>query len=289
MNSLHKQRGINLIELMIVGFLMILIGFFMFRIMISANQSSSQSDGIAQAQETARLTMSWLRQDVRRAGLTPDLLTPRIQPFSNLCPDNISPPAANADCTFESTNPLQNDRIAVQRVFSTTSSDTRDATDCTGVNLDGTPGLESDETVLIDVYWVERNRDSISSLNSDDGDNFDDALRCVTYNEDTGQILNPAQTIASGIDGLQALYAEGAKVGTVTAKVGTVTRYVPADQIGNMADVYAIRISILARAFSDFALTQNVRSYLLLDADPYTFDDRIPRQILTTTIAPNNF
>ena len=283
MNSLHKQRGINLIELMIVGFLMILIGFFMFRIMISANQSSSQSDGIAQAQETARLTMSWLRQDVRRAGLTPDLLASRIQPFSDLCTDNVYPPADNADCTFESTNPLQNDRIAVQRVFSTISSDTRDATDCTGVNLDGTPGLESDKTILIDVYWVERNRDSISSLNSNDGDNFDDALRCVTYNEGTGQILSPAQTIASGIDGLQALYAESA-VG-----LGTVTRYVPADQIGEMENVYAIRISILARAFSDFALTQSVRSYLLLDADPYTFDDRIPRQILTTTIAPNNF
>jgi len=278
MISIKQQKGVNLIELMIVGFLMVLIGFFMIKIMTSSNESASRSDGIAQAQETARLIISWLYNDIRRAGYSTNLQEPRIQPFSDICTAaSGTPPANNGNCSFESIDPsVNNDRVAIRRIYSAAIIDRGDHLDCTGVDLRGTAGLELDASVLVDVYWVERD-------NGNDGDDYDDVLRCVTYNEDTGFALNPAQTIASGVEGLQVLYAE------TNGGSGTVTTYVPGDQITSMDDVHAVRISILTRAFSDFALTTATRSYILLDADDYTFTDRVPRQIQTTTISLNNY
>ena len=280
MISLRKQQGVNLVELMVVGFLMVLIGYFMIQIMHSSNESSSRSDGIAQAHETARLALAWLHQDLKRAGFSADLQEPRTQPFADICTGaNNVPPNLNGNCTFESTLASDNDRLAILRTFSTDSDDPKDSMDCTGADLTGTIGLIPEESILADVYWVDRDRDSTSGTS--DGDDFDDVLRCATYNHATGVALNSA-TLASGVEGLQAIYAES------DAGFGTASAYVSADRV-DMNNVYAIRVSILSRSFSDFALDQVARSYILLDASPYTFTDRVPRQILTTTTALKNY
>lgn len=288
MNSLKKQAGINLIELMIVGFLMVLVGFFVIKIMTSSNEAASRSEGVAQAQETARLTMEWLFESTARAGYPASSnisgSQTRIQPFADLCTGSATPPEPGGNCTFESNDPNVNDRIAVMRTYAALgdSDDARDWVDCTGVDLNGV-GLTSQDTILVDVYWVERN-------NGTDGDDYDDVLRCVTYNNETGTVLNPPQTIASGVEGLQVLYGIDGLSPFPPDATPVISSYISADLIvdDQWNLVYAARVAILARGFSDHSLTQATRSYILLDANPYTFNDRVPRQIISSTIFLKN-
>lgn len=300
MRSIKKQKGVNLVELMIVGLLMVMVSFFMMKIMTNANQTAAHTDGISQAQETARLATYFLYKGIRRSGYSRESQMVRLTPpFAEPCTAASSaPPDDNGNCSFDSPTSDMNDRIAVRRTYNDSNTnpalDPIDYHDCTGVDLRGTPGLIAEKTVLVDVYWVERDSstaaNNISKTQSSGPDDYNDVLKCVTYHEyteNTGRALNPEQTIASGIEGLQVLYA-----------------VVPSDQSGeavnyqslssltsdDMDRIYAIRISILTRAFSNFNLEPATRSYILLDATPYTFEnDRIPRQIMTTTISLNNF
>ncbi len=261
--KLYKQKGVTLIELMIGISIGLVITYFVMSIMMTANRSSIQSEGQSQAQEAGRFTASWLTTEIRRAGYTPDVQEPRTQPFANLCGGGgAMPPAAGGACTFETTG--VSDRIAVRRWYTALSGVARDAQDCTGVNL-----ALGENTPLVDVYWVELN------TGGGVGDEFDDVLRCVTYDETTGNPVAPSQILVAGMEGLQALYGE---------RIGNIVRYVAADQVTNWNLVFAVKIAVLTKSFTDQSQRAAVRSYVLLDGNPYTFNDSNARQIQTTTV-----
>ncbi len=268
-----KQQGMTLIELMIAGVISIIIGLVVMQLMIGSNRASNRIDGMAQAQENARFTLTWLAKQVRHAGFNPELFGAAIQPVADLCTGaGVVPPANDAACTWEATDQA-GDRLAIRRKFRDTTDNTWDQFTCSGVDLAGLPGVD-DESVIIDVYWV--------ALNTSGGtdDEYDDVLRCASYLENSGAdtiLSGGVQTIASGIESFQVLYADPG-AGSTNA-----TRYVPADQ-ATITDVTTIRIAILARAFSDAARVQGKRSYIVLDANPITLEDNTPRQILETTV-----
>lgn len=275
--SLQQQRGITLVELMIAGVLALVISYFAMSIMMTSSQTASRSNGQAQAQESGRFVLSWLHTESRRAGYNSDISADRVQPFASACAaGSAMPPAAGGNCSFNSDDPATNDRLALQRTYSTSSGNARDGQDCTGVDLSTNAALTNDETVLTDVYWIARDTGS-------DGDAYDDVLRCVTY-DDSGVIVAPAQTIASGVEGMQLLYAEGSG-----SDNRAISRYVRASDISDMSQVSAVRISVLTRSWAENASGDEQRSYVLLDAAPYTFTDGVARQIMTTTVALANF
>lgn len=274
MIRLQQQRGITLIELMVAGVLGVIITYFIFNIMITSTRTATQADGLAQAQENGRFVTSWLHGEIRRAGYTPDFTDPRIQPFANTCaPGAPVPPANNGHCSFNSNN-NDSDRIAIRRTY-TAATTLRDRQDCTGVDLSTLGTAPSEGDVLVDLYWVEPD----TSANPD---NYSDILRCVTYLDNTGIPVAPAQVIANGVQGFQVLY--GQSTTPIVGNQTNVTRYVNADEVTNWNNVYAARISVLTRSFLPTGLDQATRSYVLLDANPYTFDDRIARHIQGTTI-----
>lgn len=274
MIRLQQQRGITLIELMVAGVLGVIITYFIFNIMITSTRTATQADGLAQAQENGRFVTSWLHSEIRRAGYTPDFTDPRIQPFANTCASGAPvPPANNGHCSFNSNN-NDSDRIAIRRTY-TTATTLRDRQDCTGVDLSTLSAPPIDGDVLVDVFWVEPDT-------SADPDNFSDVLRCVTYRETTGIPVANAQVIANGVQGFQVLYGESTT--PINNNRTNVTRYVNADEVTNWNNVYAARISVLTRSFLPTGLDQAIRSYVLLDANPYTFNDRIARHIQGTTI-----
>lgn len=266
----------TLIELMIAGVLGLVISYFVMNIMISSNRVAASSDGIAQAQESGRFIMSWLREEVRRAGYAPVLSTATsVIPFvaNTECTTTSLPPADGADCSFDSNS--SNDRIAIRWTYNPDSAVDRDQQDCTGTSISFT-----EDTNLIDVYWVETDTGT-------GGDSYDDVLRCVTYNDDTGVIISPqAQTIASGILGMQVLYGE--TVSPLSTGETNVTRYINGSNVTNWSNIQAVRLSILTRSFSTTTADNATRSYILLDADAYTFTDRDSYYIQTTTIALHN-
>lgn len=275
MRTQHSQKGMTLIELMIAGVLGMVITYFIMNIMISSSRSAMQSDGLAQAQENGRFILSWLHTESRRAGFIPGIVNERIQPFADICiAGGPVPPADNADCTFESNDQIS-DRLAIRRTYSDTTA--RDQLDCTGVNLNA---VASNGDVLTDVYWVERNF-AQAGLPTDDA--YDDVLRCVTYRN--GIRTSAAQVIASGVEGFQVLY--GVRPAADPDRQTNVNRYAQLNQLPQPVDwdsVRAVRIAVLTRSFSEMTLDNAQRSYVLLDADPMTFTDRIARHIQSVTV-----
>ena len=274
MKSIRHQQGMSLIELMIAGLIGMVIAYFVMNIMMSSNRSALSSEGVSQSGESGRLVMSWLVEEVRRAGYNPEEGATAVTPFSALCAaGQAMPPAAGANCTYESTAGWNdNDRLAIHWQYTTTVTSDRDNQDCTGVALTFTSNTE-----LTDVYWIETG-------NADNG--YDDVLRCVTYEDSTGTVLNPAQSIASGVVGLQVQYGES--MTETTDGTSNVTRYVAADEVTDWDSIQSVRIAVLTRAFTDLPVQAQDRAFVLLDADPYLFSDGVSRTIQATTIALPN-
>lgn len=273
MKNLSAQKGLTLIELMITAVLGMVITYFVINILITSTRTANQSDGLAQAQENGRFILNWLSSEIRPAGYTTTLGMKRIQPFADLCANELPrPPANNADCTFQS-HTANGDRIAVRREF--TNETPRGRRDCTGVDLAAT---RSNGDVLTDVYWVER--DFVApGVNATDA--YNDVLRCVTYYD--GVPVAPAQVIASGIESLQVLYGLQRTTDTIESNVH---RYASLNEVADidLNSIRSVRISILTRSFTVATLPPAQRSYILLDADPITVNDTIARNIQSTTI-----
>jgi len=169
--------------------------------------------------------------------------------------------------------------MAIRWRFDAASTISRDRQDCTGVDISA---FVANEELLTDVYWVEADSGS-------DGDAYDDLLRCVTYREN-GTIVNNTspQTIANGVEGMQLLYQVEEDVIDEAGDIVDGRRYINADQVEalNLWDeVKAVRIFVLARAFTGQTSDTATRSYILADADPYTFaNDRTSRYVLSSTV-----
>lgn len=298
--ALKYQQGVSLIELMIAGVISLLASYFVMSILITTNQTASKSATLSQAQETGRYTISWLESAISRAGYNPSIeesVQQKVEnyfPFATLCPVGAPlPPANNANCTFESSDPSEGDRIAVNRHFSETSDAEYESEDCVGNDLSG---RVVEGALLTDVFWVDRDTlsdgvdysDLVNGIENYDNPNaYDDILRCVTYDEN-GVALNDAATLASGIEGLQAIYGEA----TTDARGDMVSlSYVSANNIQqrDFSSVTTVKLAILTRSFSEDPVSRKSSRYILLDADPYLFNDGVIRQILSTTINLYNY
>ena len=127
---------------------------------------------------------------------------------------------------------------------------------------------------------------SRSSASGNDNNGYDNELRCVTYNDDTGLAIGNAQSIATGIIGFQVLYGESDGPSPVlgSEELKNVNRYVNATAVNDWNNVLSVRFSILTRSFSETPNNPDRRSFVLLDGEPYTFDDQIARYPLTITV-----
>lgn len=272
--ALAKQRGLTLLELMIAAAISLILMMFITNILLTSGRTAVQSEGLAQAQENGRFILSWLQTNIRNAGLAypSDMSKGRIQPFADTCTTATLPPADNANCSFNDNNHQNSDRIAVRRTFVNDSlykTDTSN-TDCSGAEIT----TVADGEIVTDVYWVEPNNASVTG----------GVLKCATYSSQN-KIIGSTQEIANGIDSIQVLY--GVASGTDSQYRSMTNRYVAITDLAapiNWDLISSIRISILTRAFTENSLEKNKRSYVLLDADPLTYDDRVVRHIQTTTV-----
>ncbi len=252
--SFRQQRGLGLVELMIAGTLSVIIGIILFQLMMGANRSGNRIGSMSEAQENARFAIHWLADHIAAGG---------YNPFSEVAPDSIvmaacisnaTPPAANAHCSIDNTDAP--DQIAIERV-----SD--NGLTCTGASLADLGVTETD--MVVDVFWVERDSGS-------GDDEYDDLLRCATYTS-SGTLLDSAQTLTSGIEDLQLLYATENSHG-----------FVALADISDVSEISAVRLAILARGYSDAARLTGTRSYLRLNADPLRFSDGVPRLMFEDTV-----
>lgn len=285
-----KHAGVTLIELMIAMALGIGLTLAVINIVMVTNRSSSLADGLSQSQETGRFALSYMSKAIQMAGYTTG--TDEINPFIEICPANNY---ALGHCTYDKTGgydystpaqPERGDRIALTRQVSVT-----DNKNCAGqdINTASKPNNITADTIVIDTFWVEE--DSSGEPN----------LYCLTY-LDPAVITNAPnsfeknkQPIANGITAMHVLY--GYSEAPDPGKNRNVTRYIaanelPVDPVTNRVDwkrVYSVRLAILTHSYEESSLKKKVRGYVLMDSEPYTYNDSFSRQIFTTTIARKNY
>jgi type IV pilus assembly protein PilW len=280
-----KQQGFTLIELMITLVLSLLITYGIAQVLISSNQSSSSSDGVSQAQETARFVMSFLGKQIRAAGLdsiTDDGISTRavigcdIAALNaiNACPFESNTGATEANITLTAANAaagiLSGDRFAIAWVPPVGIS-----TDCTGTSN----AAFVDGTIIVNVFWVTF--DAAANSNS---------LFCQGHFFDGTNVLatNNAQAIANGVESLQVLYGE-ADTALPSNAERNASRYINADQVTDWERVFGIKISVMTRSISDVTSNISTKQFAMLDAGPFVFNDAVNRQIFTSTFAISNF
>lgn len=280
MNIKH-QSGLSLIELMIALTIGIVISLFLINIMASSNRSAINSEGSSEATENGRFIAGWLTERFRIGGYSDEGGSLQRPYEANCTAGNPLPPAANANCSFEDNNSTTSggDKVVVLRTINPSSSDATYSTACDGTDLSGL----AQGTILADIFWVEQN---INSINDDD---FDDVLYCSTYNNTTGLQLSSTQVIANGIEGMQVLYLEDSRSGGNEAAPNIAgLNYKAADAVTDWNNVVGLKFSILTRSFNDSTQAPVQRSYVLLDAEPYTYSDRVVRNIQQNVIFPTN-
>lgn len=270
---ISNQQGITLVEMIVASVISLVIMMFITNILITSSRTAAQSEGLGQAQENGRFILSWLQSNVRTAGMSypSDATQTRIQPFAERCVGTAVPPEDDADCSLDQSSTAQSDRLAVRRtfvndvMFKTETSDL----DCAGAIINGV----ADGDIITDVYWVERTND-----------NYGGILKCVTYNTEHKKV-NPSQEIANGIESMQILY--GVKPSIDVQYRSNINRYVALSDLDDNSfntQIGAVRIAILTRGMSEQTGDAKKRSYILLDAAPLTYEDRVFRHIQTTTV-----
>lgn len=280
MNVKH-QNGLSLIELMIALTLGVVISLFLINIMSNSNRAAINSEGSSEAIENGRFIAGWLTERFRIGGYNVEGGSLE-QPYADNCAaGNTLPPNTNANCAFEDDNSTiaGGDKIVVLRSISPAAPEAIYSTACDGTDLSGlTKG-----TVVADIFWVQQN---IQAINDDD---FDDVLYCSTYNHTTGVQLSAAQVIANGIEGMQVLYLEDSRSGgNEAAPTTSGLNYRTANNVVNWDNVVGLKFAILTRSFNDSTQDPLQRSYILLDAEPYTYSDKTVRSIQQTVIYPTN-
>lgn len=280
MNAQQKQRGFTLIELMITLVLSLLITYGIAQVLISSNQSSSTSDGVSQAQETARFTMSFFANQVRSAGLdsiSDDEINTRavigcdITALDdiNACPFESNAGATEANITVGA-GILSGDRFALAWIPPDGIT-----TDCTGATIaDFVP-----DTIIVNVFWVSF--DPTANSNS---------LFCQGHLFDGNVVLESgtAQAIANGVEALQVLYGEATEE-LSSDDARNVSRYVNADEVLDWERVYALKIAVMTRSIGDITNAISRKQYIMLDAGLYNFNDAVNHQVFVSTFTIANF
>jgi len=92
-----------------------------------------------------------------------------------------------------------------------------------------------------------------------------------------------AQPLVDGVESLQILYGENTNDDPLSAN-----RYVRAEQIADMGNVVSVRIGMRFISQETVRSAIDANSYTLLDAAPFTPNDRLLRREITTTVSLRN-
>lgn len=281
-----KNQGFSLVELMITLVLSLLVTYAIAQLLINSNRTSATSDGISQSQETGRFVMSYLANQVRQTGLDSVTTNKTTQALISCSDPNFASLTSTTGEVACSTNTdtgdtqatiynagIHGDRLAIAWIPPLpTSGNAADIRDCSGV------GGYNENDIILNVFWVESDGNGMNNL----------VCQGNTLDGNTITRSNAKQAIANGVDSMHILFGEASAPLPITSQRNVAT-YVNNDAITNWDRVYAIKVSILTRSIAEATNIDTLRSYVLLDAEPYLMTDSINRQVFTTTYVINNY
>jgi type IV pilus assembly protein PilW len=284
----QKQQGFTLIELMITLVLSLLVTYGIAQVLISSNRSATTSDGVSQAQETARFVMSFLGNHIRDSGLdsiddddvnTRAVIGCDIAALNAIgaCAfeNNIGATEANisitaADVAAGGSVALSGDRLALAWIPPAGVT-----TDCTGTTIAGFAA----NMVIVNVFWVSF--DPAANSNS---------LICQGNLFDGNNVIASSvpQAIANGVEAFQVLYGEATSALPIDRE-RNVSHYVNANEVTDWERVFAVKIAIMTRSINDVTNLISRKQYTMLDAGLYNLNDAVNYQVFTSTFAISNF
>ncbi|MBV1919058.1 MAG: PilW family protein [Pseudomonadales bacterium] len=261
----NSTQGYTFLELMIAMSLgLVLIGGAI-QTLISNKQTFNITNAIGSTEEGGRFSMHFLTQDIRMAGYSSNPQSNKSNPFFVYNADGTT----NAYCTADSNDWCSkegggtiSDQISVLKEIDTIIN-----SDCNG---NATTSEPDKSNMLANVYWIAH----------DTTNDNQSSLFCRGYDVTAATWLGNALPMIGGVESLQALYGEVNSDGD--------TRYVSLDRVEKMTRVIAVKIGVLVAENGNGSLSKKSRSYSVLDARPFTYDDKKNRTLYSTTVFLSN-
>ena len=326
--SLRRQRGVTLVELMVALALGLLITVAMLKVYVDASRMYRFNEGLARVQENGRFALEFIRRDARVAGFwgcySDAPLTNQISATSDAwldvaaghitgtnddglnSADSITFRSATGSGTLVNTTmTAASDSVSVDSVATITSGMAALISDCDNGDIFQVTGISG--TSVAHAAGTNTNTSANLSKTYASGSRVYQAQQstfCIALGADPLQpslrrLTNPTsgQTCASngdelieGVENMQILYGEDTDADSEGANGdGTANRYVPIGTASLDIDrVVSVRLSLLARSLNNNLTTE---------PSPYTFNgtavtpgatDKYLRKVFTTTITLRN-
>ena len=326
--SVRRQHGVTLVELMVALALGLLITVAMLKVYVDASRMYRFNEGLARVQENGRFALEFIRRDARVAGFwgcySDAPLTNQISATSDAwldvaaghitgtnddglnSADSITFRSATGSGTsVNTTMTAASDSVSVDSVATITSGMAALISDCDNGDIFQVTGISG--TSLAHAAGTNTNTSANLSKTYASGSRVYQAQQstfCIALGADPSQpslrrLTNPTsgQTCASngdelieGVENMQILYGEDTDADSEGANGdGTANRYVPIGTASLDIDrVVSVRLSLLARSLNNNLTTA---------PSPYTFNgtavtpgatDKYLRKVFTTTITLRN-
>ena len=245
-----RQLGLTVVELLVALVLSLLLLTGIIQVFLASKQTYATNEAMSVLQENGRFALEFIARSVRMGGY--------VEPtWAQGTPFGVQGAPCTGLCT-ENGNGNASDQLAI--AFQPPRDPvTGTRQDCGGTTVD-------DDRVLVNVFHVQNG-----------------SLRCSSYQHTPYQVLTSNVELVSGIDRLQVLFGISTQ-----GNLDSANQYVSADRVTNWGQVRAVRVAVLANSLSPVSPAPPARPYLLLDAAPVSFNDRLARQIFTTTIQLKN-
>lgn len=246
-----RQLGLTVVELLVALVLSLLLLTGIIQVFLASKQTYATNEAMSVLQENGRFALEFIARSVRMGGY----LEPTALSLGS--PLAVQGSGCTGLCT-ETGNGNASDQLAI--AFQPPRDPvTGTRQDCGGTTVD-------DDRVLVNVFHVQNG-----------------SLRCSSYQHTPYQVLTSNVELVSGIDRLQVLFGISTQ-----GNLDSANQYVSADRVTNWEQVRAVRVAVLANSLSPVSPAPPARPYILLDAEPVSFNDRLARQIFTTTIQLKN-
>ncbi|KHO64583.1 PilW family protein [Pseudomonas flexibilis] len=246
-----RQLGLTVVELLVALVLSLLLLTGIIQVFLASKQTYATNEAMSVLQENGRFALEFIARSVRMGGYVEPTALSLGSPLA------VQGSGCTGLCT-ETGNGNASDQLAI--AFQPPRDPvTGTRQDCGGTTVD-------DDRVLVNVFHVQNG-----------------SLRCSSYQHTPYQVLTSNVELVSGIDRLQVLFGISTQ-----GNLDSANQYVSADRVTNWEQVRAVRVAVLANSLSPVSPAPPVRPYILLDAEPVSFNDRLARQIFTTTIQLKN-
>lgn len=249
-SPLTTQKGFSLVELLIAMLLGLILTAGALQMMLSSQEIYQTTDTLSRIQENGRFTLNFLSKDIRMAGHNTTKDGDGKVFWDGAC--------GATPCTRNGAG-NNSDQIGVLM-------DPSNDVDCLGNAVAGT------DTVIANVYYIDDpENDQISSL------------YCRGYDVSNSAWIADTQPLVDGVENMQILY------GITDPVTNAITSYVDADDVGDWANIGAVKVSVLLNNGQALGNGNNeMRNFNLLDADAIAVTDRHNRQAFSTTVVINN-